>query len=154
HLEILSRMRFLSLGIVECVNHRCSVKRPLRGSVDAFWERQTRSFQNRRRKFSYVSELRTNLSLGLYSRRPVDDNPVSSATVMRRDLLGPLERGIAGPCPAESVMRKGCWVSPVIQMRHVNLGGADDPIQRHHLVICAFRSTLGARTVITRDVDK
>src|SRR5438105_2078731 len=126
HLEILSGMCFLRFRIVKGINHRCPIKGSLCRPVDALGEWQTRGFQYSRRNIGYMSELRANFSLGFNSRRPMDRDSVSSAAVMRSDLFGPLKRRIARPCPADSVMWKGRWVAPVIQMRHVNRGGVDD----------------------------
>ena len=101
-----------------------------------------------------MSKLGANFSLGFNLRGPMDHDSISGAAVMRSDLLRPLKWRIAGPCPADSVMWKGRRVAPVIQMRHVNLSGVDDPIQRHHFVIGAFRSALSARSVIADDVNE
>src|SRR5437764_9502989 len=123
-------------------------------AVNAFWKWQTGGFQHSRRNVGYVSELGANFPIGFNSRRPMDHDSVSSATVMRSDLLGPPKWRIASPCPADSVMWKGRRVAPVIEMRHVNLGGVDDPIQRHHFVIGAFWSALGARSIIAGDINE
>src|SRR5437763_16101473 len=101
-----------------------------------------------------MSKLGANLSRGFSLRGPMDHGSISGAAVMRSDLLRPLKWRIAGPCPADSVMWKGRRVAPVIKMRHVNLGGIDDPIQRHHFVICAFWSSLGARSIIADDINE
>ena len=84
----------------------------------------------------------------------MNHNTVSRAAVMRSDLLGPLKWRIAGPCPADCIMWKGCWIAPVIQMRHVNLSGVDDSIQSHHLVIRAFRPAFRARSVVADNVNE
>src|SRR6266513_3032980 len=91
HLEILSGMCFLRFGIVKGINHRCPIKGPLRRSIDALGEWQTDCFQHSRRNIGYVSELGANFSLCFNSRRPMDHDSVSSAAVMRSDLLGPLK---------------------------------------------------------------
>src|SRR5882724_11585585 len=125
HLEILSRVCLLGFRIIEGVNHRSSIERPLHRSVDALWKRQTRGFQYGRRDVGYVSELGANFSIGFNSRRPMDHDSVSSAAVMRSDLLGPLKRRIARPCPTNGIMWERRWVAPVIEMWHVNRGGVD-----------------------------
>src|SRR5436305_11442456 len=132
HLKILSRMCFLRFGIVERINHRRSVERSLRRSVDALGKRQADCLQYSRRNVSNMSELRADFSLGFDSRRPMDNDSVRSATGMRGDLLGQLKRRIASPSPANGVMWKGRWVAPVIQMGDVNLGGVNDAVQSHH----------------------
>src|SRR5205823_2207348 len=101
-----------------------------------------------------MSKLRTDFSLGFDSRGPIDDDAIGGTPVVRRDLLGPLERRIASPRPADSIMWKGRWIAPVIEMRHVNLGGVDDAVQSHHFIIRAFRSALGTGTVIANNVNE
>src|SRR5438105_15709859 len=91
HLEILSGMCFLRFGIIKGINHRGPIKGSLCRPVDALGEWQTRGFQYSRRNIDHVSELRANFSLGFNSRRPMDHDSVSSAAVMRSDLLGPLK---------------------------------------------------------------
>src|SRR5437667_2056128 len=154
HLEILSRVCFLRFGIVKGINHRCPIKGPLCRPVDALGEWQTDCFQHSRRNIGYVSKLGANFSLGFNSRRPMDNNSVSSAAVMRSDLFGPLKRRISRPCPTNGIMWKRLWVAPVIEMWHVNRGGVDDAIQRHHFIVSAFRSALGTGTVIANNVNE
>src|SRR5437867_4427633 len=100
-----------------------------------------------------MSELGANFSLGFNARRPVDHDSVSSATIMRSDLLGPLEWRIASPCPSDSIMWERRRVSPIIQMRHVDLSSVEDAVQSHHLIVSAFWSALRARSVVADDVN-
>src|SRR2546430_17236221 len=100
-----------------------------------------------------MSKLGPNFSFGFNLRGPMDHVSISGAAVMRSDLLRPLKWRIAGPCPADSVVWKGRRVAPVIEMRHVNLGGVDDPIQRHHFVISAFWSSFPAGPLIAAHVN-
>src|SRR5436190_9054673 len=111
HFEVLSGVCLLGLGIVERIDHRCSVERLLCRSVDALGKRQADCLQYSRRNISDMSELGADFSLGFNARRPVDHDSVSSATIMRSDLLGPLEWRIASPCPSDSVMWERRWVS-------------------------------------------
>jgi hypothetical protein len=39
-------------------------------------------------------------------------------------------------------------------MWHVNLGGVDDAVQSHHLIVSAFRSALRASSVVADDVNE
>src|SRR5437016_12448766 len=126
HLEILSGVRLLGLRIVEGINHRGPVKRPLRCSVHALGERQAGSLQYSRGNIRDMSELGADFSLGFNPRWPMHDYTVRGSAVMRRDLLGPLERSVASPRPANRIMREGARVAPILQMRHVDLGGVND----------------------------
>src|SRR4029077_8208792 len=88
------------------------------------------------------------------ARWPMDHDTICGTAIMGCDLLGPLEWRIASPCPADRIMWERRRVSPVIQMRHVNVGSAGDPVEHHYLIVGPFRSAFRARSVITRDVDK
>src|SRR5580704_1642356 len=125
HLKVLCSMPLLSLGIVKGIDQRFPVERSLDRPVHALGKGKVRSFQDRRRNISYVGKLRTNLSFGFNAFRPVNHESVCGPAVMRGDLLGPLERSIARPRPANGVMWKGFGSAPLIQMRHVDLGGVN-----------------------------
>ena len=51
-------------------------------------------------------------------------------------------------------MGEGAGIAPIVQMRHVDLGVADDSVQRHHLVVSALRSAFCAGAVIADDVNE
>ena len=84
----------------------------------------------------------------------MDHDSVSSAAVMRSDLLGPLKWRIASPSPADGIMWERRRVAPIVEMRHVNLSSVDDPIQRHHFVVRTFGPALRARSIIADDVNE
>src|SRR5437763_15479951 len=100
-----------------------------------------------------MSKLRTDFSLGFDSRGPIDDDAIGGTPVVRRDLLGPLERRIASPRPADSIMWKGRWIAPVIELRHVNVGGVDDAVHSHRFIIRHYPSALHAGSVVANTVD-
>src|SRR6266853_6924123 len=154
HFEILSRVRFPGLRIVERINHRGPIKRPLRCSVYVLGERQAGGLQYSRGNIRDMSELGADFSPGFNPCWPMYNYTVRSSAVVRCDLLGPLERSVASPRPANRIMREGARVAPILQMRHVDLGGVDDSIQRHHLVIGAFRSTFCAGSVVAHNVNE
>src|ERR1700757_2038897 len=87
HLEVLSCVRLLGLWIVEGINHRCSIETSLRCPVDALGKWQPRGFQYSRRNIRDMSELRTNLSLGVDARRPMNHDTICRSAIMGRDLL-------------------------------------------------------------------
>src|SRR5438132_14247797 len=109
---------------------------------------QTCCFQNRRRDIRDMSELGADFSFGFDSRRPVYNYTVRGSAVVRCDLLGPLEWSVAGPCPANRIMREGARVPPIVQMRHVNRGGADDAVQRNTFLVGTSRSAFRAAHLI------
>src|ERR1051325_642449 len=104
HLAVLSTMRLLGLGIVKRVKHRCPIERSLRCPVHALWERQAGRFQDRRRNIRHVSKLGADFSLSFDARGPMDNDTVGGAAIMGRYLLGPLERSVAGPGPANGIV--------------------------------------------------
>src|SRR5207244_7474060 len=148
HFEILSRVRLSGLRIVERINHRGPIKRPLRCSVHALGERQAGGLQYSRRNVRDMSELGADFSLGFNSRWPMYNYTVRGSAVMRRDLLGPLERSIASDRPADCIMRERARVAPILKVRHVDLGGVNYSIQRYHIVIGAFWSLFCACSVV------
>src|SRR5205823_2147984 len=101
-----------------------------------------------------MCELGADLSLGFDSGRPMNHDAIRRSTIMGRDLFGPLERCVTGPRPANGVMRKGAWVAPIIEMRHVNRGSVDDPVQSHHLIVGALGSAFRTGSVIANNVNE
>src|SRR5213079_2630831 len=106
HFEILNGVRLLGLRIVEGINHRGPIKRPLCCPVHAPGERQAGSLQYSRGNIRDMSELGADFSLGFNPRRPMYNYTVRSSAIVRCDLFGPLERSVAGPCPANRIMRE------------------------------------------------
>src|SRR5271154_7151031 len=94
HLEVLCLMRFGSLCIVEGVRHADALDRMLLHSVDEGRLRQTRHLKDGWRDVDHVMELTAELACPLDSLGPMYDRPVTRATPMRGDLLGPLVRCI------------------------------------------------------------
>src|SRR5512132_1034365 len=92
HLEILSGVCLLGLRIIEGMNHRGSIKRPLHCPVHALGERQAGGLQYSRRNIRDMSKLGADFSLGFNPRRPMYNYAVRSSAVVRCDLFGPLER--------------------------------------------------------------
>src|SRR5437660_9419676 len=151
---ILRCVRLSCLRIIERINPRGPIKRPLRCSVHALGERQAGGLQYSRRNVRDMSELGADFCLGFNSRWPMYNYTVRGSAVMRRDLLGPLERSVAGPRPANRIMRGRARVAPIVEMRHVDVGGGDGSIQSHQLVVSAFRSAFPGGTVIAHDVNE
>ena len=58
------------------------------------------------------------------------------------------------PSPADGEVREGGRIAPVVDVRHHLVGFADDAVERHHLVVGAFRAALGARAVVAHDVEE
>src|SRR6266496_3879077 len=154
HLEVLSGMPVLSFWIIKSINHRRSIERKLLGAIYRLWKRQTRSLKHSRCNIYYVTKLWTNLSLRFDSFGPVHDHSVASASPMRSNLLGPLERSIQRVRPANGIVRESIRASPVIDMIHHLGSSANNTIQSHHFVIRSFRSSLGAGSVITYNVNE
>ena len=82
------------------------------------------------------------------------DHSVAGASPMGSNLLGPLEGSIQRMRPANGIVRESAWASPVIYMIDHLRSSADNPIQRHHLVVRPFRAAFGARAVIAYNVNE
>ena len=92
--------------------------------------------------------------LALMPVRPVQHHAVARAAEVAGDLLGPLERRVARPGPADGEVREGRGAAPVVDVAHHLVGLADDAVERHHLVVGAFRSAFGAGAVVADDVEE
>src|SRR6266480_1761599 len=101
-----------------------------------------------------MSELGADFSPGFDPRWPMYNYTVRSSAVVRCDLLGPLKWCIASPSPTDGIVRERRRVTPIVEMRHVDLGGVNNSIQCHHLVIGTFRSTFCAGSVVAHNVNK
>ena len=73
---------------------------------------------------------------------------------MRGNLLGPLEGRVARPCPADGVVRKRARAAPLLEVGHVDCGGIDNPVERHHFVVGALGPPFRAGPVVADDVDE
>src|SRR5206468_4433387 len=154
HLEVLGRMTVLSFGIIKGINHRRPIERKLLSAVHHLWKRQTHCFKYSRCNIYDVTKLRPDLSFGFDTFGPMHHHSVAGASPMRRDLLGPLKRGIQRVRPANGIVWKSIWTSPVIDMIHHLGSSANNAIQCHHLVVRSFRSSLGAGAVVAYNVDE
>ena len=95
-----------------------------------------------------------NLPFGRDAIGPIEHDAVCGSAVMRSDLLGPLERSVAGPCPANRIMGERTRAAPIVQVRHVDRRILLDAVKRHHLVIGPQRTTFRAGAVIADNVDE
>src|SRR5882724_1103986 len=82
HFEILSGVRLVSLRIVEGINHRGPIKRPLRCPIHALGERQAGGLQYSRCNIRDMSELEADFSLSLNPRWPMYNYTVRSSAVV------------------------------------------------------------------------
>ena len=121
--------------------------------------RDARDLENGRADIDRVREMRANLARLAHLLRPVDDHRVACAAEMRRDLLAPLERAVACPCPGSGVVR--CQqlaaphreAAPLQQELELLLGGQRDAVQRRELVEGAAQRPLHAGSVVAPDPD-
>src|SRR5438128_8582600 len=82
HFEILSGVRLLGLRIVEGINHRGPIKRPLRCPVYALGERQAGGLQYSRCNIRDIGELGAYFSPGFDPRWPMYNYTVRSSAVV------------------------------------------------------------------------
>src|SRR5438034_8467859 len=84
HFEVLSGVRLPGLWIVEGINHRGPIKRPLCCPVHGPGERQAGSLQYSRGNIRDMSELGADFSLGFNPRRPMYNYTVRSSAKIGR----------------------------------------------------------------------
>src|SRR6266513_5544978 len=154
HLKVLGRVPVFGFWVIKSINHRRSIERKLFCSIHHLWKGQTGRFQYSGSNINNVTKLRPDLPFGFDSFGPMHHHPVTGTTPMRSNLLGPLERSIQGMRPANRIVRKSIWASPVVYMIHHLGGSANNAIQCHHLIIRSFRSSLGTRSVVTYNVNE
>ena len=128
HFKILCRMRRLCVCLIKCVNEGSSVEGPLFRSVNHFRERKTGGFQRSRGDIRDMRKLGTDFTLSFDAFGPVHHHAIARSAKMRCDLLGPLERSVARPCPTDRIMGKSTRITPFIDMRHVDGGSTDDAV--------------------------
>ena len=154
HLEVLGCMTVFGFCIIKAINHRRPVERKLLSAVHHFWKRQTGCLQHSWGNINHVTELRTDLSFRFNSFGPMHHHSVARPSPVRSNLLGPLEGSIQSVRPANGIVRKRIWTSPVIHMIH-HLGSiTNNAIQRHHLIVSPFGSAFGTRSIIAYNVDE
>ena len=104
HLEVLGRVPRWDLRVVERVDHADAFHRLLRYAVEQPWGLNVGGLQDRRHDVNDVVELGSHFTAGLDPLRPANGQPVPRAAQVRRDLLGPLKRGIHRVGPANRVV--------------------------------------------------
>ena len=154
HLEVLDCMTVFGFGIIEGINHRRPIEWKLLGAIHHLWKRKANCFQYGRCDIYDVTKLRTDLSFGFDSFGPMHHHSVPRPSPVRSNLLGPLEGSIQSVRPANGIVRKRIWTSPVIDMIHHLGSSANNAIQRHHLIVSPFGSAFGTRSVIAYNVDE
>src|SRR5262249_12340499 len=104
HLEVLRLSAFRCLRIVEAVDHTYALHRYLRDAIDHVRLGQLRRIENRRRYIDNMVKLMAGLAFGVNALWPMDNCTVAGAAPVRRDLLGPLIRGVHRVRPADGVV--------------------------------------------------
>src|SRR6266550_2811438 len=154
HLKVLGRMPVFGFWIVKSINHRRPIERKLFGAIHHLWKGQTGRFQYSGSNINNVTKLRPDLPPGFDSFGPMHHHPVTGTTPMRSNLLGPLERSIQRMRPADGIVRKRIWASPVVYVVHHLRSSTNNAVQCHHLIVRPFRSPFGARSVIAYNVNE
>ena len=103
HLEILSAMRRWRVRVLseERIHHAEALDRALLDAVDFLRLLDFRRFENGRHNVYDMVELMPDPALVLDDFRPRDRHALARAAEMRHDLLGPGERRVERPCPAD-----------------------------------------------------
>ena len=127
---------------------------PLLDAIDRLRLGNAGGLERRRRHVDHVVELAADLALRLDALGPLQDHAVARAAEVARHLLGPLERRVRRPGPADRVVRERGRAAPVFDVARHLVVGPDDAVQRHHLVVRALGPALGARAVVADDVEE
>ena len=91
--------------------------------------------------------------LALMRCGPADDQRVARAAEVGRDLLGPLERRVAGHRPARRHVREGLRPAPLVDVLEHVRHRLVDAVEVRHLVEHADHAAFGAGAVVADDVD-
>ena len=78
-------------------------------------------FENGGHHVDEMGELGADAALVLDARGPGDDHEVAGATEVGRDLFHPLERCVAGPSPADRLMRLRVGIADRVEVLQVVL---------------------------------
>ncbi len=146
-------------GIGERRRERRAMHRLLLDTVDRRWRRDTRDVKDRRRHVDHVRELRSDATAVGHTGRPPHDERVPRAAEMRADLLAPLERRVARPCPRGAIVRIHDRRAPLIQSAEalgqleLHLVGEWDAVLHRQLIERARDRALHACAVVAPDPE-
>ncbi len=152
-LEILRGVAVRGLRVSEGVEHAHSFDWPLHCSVHALRLRQARCLQYGWSDVDYVMPLRAHLVLSGDALGPVDNHSVAGTAIIRRNLLGPCERSVAGNRPAGSEVRVGRCVTELVVMFQDVCNGLALAVEIGHLVVEPAHAAFRAGTVVADDVE-
>src|SRR5713101_9511232 len=141
------------IRLVKRIDHAHAIVGLLGNSIDHRGCGERRSLENRWCNVDNMRELRPDAAFVLYARGPRDDHAVGYPAQMRGDLLGPFKRCIAGPSPSHRIIIERFGASQFINFTQSLLKTIRYSIQKLVFVDCAFKPTLGARTIITGYVN-
>ena len=82
------------------------------------------------------------------------DERVARPAVVRRDLLGPLERCVARVGPAGVEVAIGILATHLVHERKLVLDGVGESVEDDHLVEGAGQAALGTASVVAPDVEE
>ena len=155
HLEVLRRVTFRGIRVVERVHHagalvaapaaRCS-----RSSEPEFLRLRESSARRRSRvRTANGPHPCASMPVG-----PVHDRAVAGTTPVRRDLLRPLVRRVHRVGPADRIVVGGFRAAEVVDLAHQELGRLDPahPVEHRDLVEATVRRPLGGGAVVADDV--
>ena len=158
HLEVLNRVPFLGVGVVEGVGEAGAVHRFLVDTVDDGRLRQADDLEDRGHDVDAVGELGAEAAAG-DPVRPGDDHRVAGAAEVAGHLLAPLKGGVVRVRPGGGEVR-GCVeaaelfdAAVLVDHRELLLGVEYDAVEERGLVERAGQRALHRGTVVAPDVD-
>src|SRR5215467_8620398 len=154
HLEVLRLSAFRCLRIVEAVVHTYALHRYLRDAVDHVRLGQLRRVENRRCYVDDMVKLMPGLAFGLNALWPMDNCTVAGAAPVRRDLLGPLIRGVHRVRPADRVVIVRFGTAEFVDTSGQKGGGLkrSKAIEGEHFIEATLQSAFARGSVVADNV--
>ena len=153
YLEILLGMAIRYRRIVEGIDHRRAINRPLRCAVHARRHFQTGGFKDRRRDIDRVVKLAAQTSLVLDPLGPCNHQGVAHASEVGSDALDPLKRCIHCPTPTCREIVVVLWPSDFVYFLEHRLNRLRHIVEERHAVHVTLQSSLATCTVIPNRVN-
>ena len=153
HLEVLRGVSRGRRRVVERVDHADALDRMLAEAVHLARLGDAGSFEHGRRHVDDVVELRAQTPALRDPLRPMDDEPVAGAAVVRRDLLRPRERGVSCHGPPRGVMVAGERATQLVHVMQNLVDRLRHAVEHAELVEEAVHRPFGAGAVVAGLVE-
>ncbi len=151
--EVLPLTHGRGVRVVESGEERDPIERLLLHAVDGLGSGQLRGFQNRGNDIDDMGELGADATLVFDAGGPRDNHGVARAAQVGGHLFHPLKRCVAGPGPADGIVRFGFRSADGVKVLQVVLDRSRETVEGLHFIERAIGPTFGTRPVVADDVD-